>query len=120
MPGRWLPTLEQAAAWLGAEHANLHAAAEYTAGSGRDQHAAQIPTAMGDFLRRDGRWDQAAALQKTALTAARNAGDRHGEARALTELGLLAWLTGDYPTWRMRATGQPAAAGERGGSAGLS
>ena len=92
-----LPTFGQAAAWLEAERANLHAAAECAASSGRARHAVQIPTAMGDFLRRAGRWDQAAALQTTALTAARDAGDRHGEAKALNELGLLAWLAGDYP-----------------------
>jgi tetratricopeptide (TPR) repeat protein/transcriptional regulator with XRE-family HTH domain len=92
-----LSTFGQAAAWLEAERANLHAAAECAASSGRPLHAVQIPTAMGDFLRRAGRWDQAAALQTTALTAAREAGDRHGEAKALNELGVLAWLTGNYP-----------------------
>jgi tetratricopeptide (TPR) repeat protein/transcriptional regulator with XRE-family HTH domain len=92
-----LPTFGQAAAWLEAERANLHAAAECAASSGRALHAVQIPTAMGDFLRRAGRWEQAAALQTTALTAARDAGNRHGEAKALNELGLLAWLTGNYP-----------------------
>jgi hypothetical protein len=52
-----LPTFGQAAAWLEAERANLHAAAECAASSGRALHAVQIPTAMGDFLRRAGRWD---------------------------------------------------------------
>ena len=92
-----LSTLEHAAAWLEAERSNLHAAAEYAAGSGRSQHAVQIPAAMGGFLGRHGHWDQAAVLQTTALTAAHSAGDRRGEAQALQELGLLAWLTGDYP-----------------------
>jgi tetratricopeptide (TPR) repeat protein len=92
-----LSTFGQAAAWLEAEHANLHAAAEYAAESGRALHAMQIPAAMGGFLRRAGRWDQAVALQSTALTAARDVGDRYGEAKALNELGLLAWLTGNCP-----------------------
>lgn len=92
-----LSTLEQASAWLDTERASLHAAAECAAESGRALHAVQIPVAMGGFLRRAGHWDQAAALQSTALTAARSAGDRHGQARALNELGLLAWLTGNYP-----------------------
>jgi len=92
-----LSTLEHAAAWLEAERANLHAAAEYAAKSGRSQHAVQIPAAMGGFLGRHGHWDQAAVLQTTALTAAHSAGDRRGEAQALQELGLLGWLTGDYP-----------------------
>jgi tetratricopeptide (TPR) repeat protein/transcriptional regulator with XRE-family HTH domain len=92
-----LSTLEQALTWLEAERANLHAAVEFAAGFGRARHAVQIPAAVGGFLRRDGRWDEAAALQTRALTAARSAGDRLGEAQALNELGLLAWLTGDYP-----------------------
>jgi tetratricopeptide (TPR) repeat protein len=92
-----LSTLEHAAAWLEAERTNLHAAAEYAAGSGRSQHAVQIPAAMGGFLGRHGHWDQAAVLQTTALTAAHSAGDQRGEAQALQELGLLAWLTGDFP-----------------------
>ena len=92
-----LSTLGQAITWLDTERANLHAAAEHAAGSGRSAHAVQIPAAMGDFLRRAGRWTQAAALQKTALAAARHAADRRGEARALNELGALAWWTGDYP-----------------------
>jgi tetratricopeptide (TPR) repeat protein/transcriptional regulator with XRE-family HTH domain len=92
-----LTTFGQAVTWLDAERANLHAAAESAAESGRAAHAVQIPAAMGDFLRRAGRWDQAAALQQTALASARHAADRRGEAKALNELGILAWLTADYP-----------------------
>ena len=44
---------------------------------------------MGGFLAARGHWDQAAALHQTALAAARQAGDRLGEADALTELGAL-------------------------------
>ncbi len=111
---RDLSTPKQAAAWLDDERANLHAAAECAAGSGRTLHAVQIPAAMGDFLRKRGHWDQAAALQKTALTAARNAGDRRGEAKALNELGLLAWLTGDYPAAAARLALAVALYGEVG------
>jgi tetratricopeptide (TPR) repeat protein/transcriptional regulator with XRE-family HTH domain len=92
-----LSTLEQAAAWLETEQPNLHAAAGYAAASGRHLHAVQIPAAMGGFLRERGHWDQAAALHQTALTAAREAGDRAGQAGTLHELGLMGTLTGDYP-----------------------
>ena len=88
---------EQAAAWLETERANLHAAADYAADRGRTFHAIAIPVAMSGFLASHGHWDQAAALHQTALTAARQAGDRLGEAHALAELGILQRETGDYP-----------------------
>jgi hypothetical protein len=71
-------TLGQAAAWLDAERANLHAAADYAAGRGRSLHAIAIPAAMSGFLAARGYWDQSAALHRHALTAARQAGDRLG------------------------------------------
>ena len=86
-----------AAAWLEAERPNLHAAVDYAATRGHHPHAAAISAAAGEFLRNDGHWDQATSLHRTALAAARRAGDRPGQAGALTELGLLAWLTADYP-----------------------
>jgi len=88
---------QQAAAWLGSERPNLHAAAAYAAGQAMPQHAIAIATAMGGFLRARGHWDQAAELYRTALTAALQAGDRPGQAGVLDELGLLQQLTGDYP-----------------------
>ena len=92
-----LSTLGQAAAWLEAERANLHAAADYAAARGRSQHAIAIPAAMSGFLAARGHWDQSAALHQTALAAARQAGDRLGEADTLAELGILQETTGDYP-----------------------
>jgi tetratricopeptide (TPR) repeat protein/transcriptional regulator with XRE-family HTH domain len=92
-----LSTPEQAAAWLEEERTNLHAAADHAAAGGRHLTAIQIPAAIGDFLRTRGHWDEAASLHRTALAAARQAGDRGGQARALHELGLLAWMTSDYP-----------------------
>src|SRR5215831_2506509 len=62
-----LSTLGRAAAWLEAERANLHAAAEY------------------------------AAVHQGALAAARRAGDRLGEAGTLAGLGALQGEMGDYP-----------------------
>jgi len=87
----------RAAAWLGAERPNLHAAVDQAAAIGRHLHTAAISAAVGEFLRNDGHWDQAAALHRIALATARRADDRLGQASALTELGLLAWLTADYP-----------------------
>jgi tetratricopeptide (TPR) repeat protein len=92
-----LSTLEQAAGWLETERANLHAAADYAATHGRPRYAIAIPAAISGFLAAHGHWDQSAALHNSALAAARQAGDRLGEADALSELGVLQRETGDYP-----------------------
>jgi tetratricopeptide (TPR) repeat protein/transcriptional regulator with XRE-family HTH domain len=92
-----LSTLGQAGAWLEGERANLHAAADYAAGRVRPPHAIAIPAAMSGFLAARGHWDQSAALHRTALAAARRAGDRLGEADMLAELGIVQRETGDYP-----------------------
>jgi tetratricopeptide (TPR) repeat protein/transcriptional regulator with XRE-family HTH domain len=87
----------EAAAWLEAERPNLHAAVSYAATRGMPLHAIAIAAAMGGFLRAHGHWDQAAEQYRTALVAARAAGDRPGQAGLLDELGLLQQLTSDYP-----------------------
>jgi tetratricopeptide (TPR) repeat protein/transcriptional regulator with XRE-family HTH domain len=92
-----VPTPAQAAAWLEAERPNLHAAVNYAAAEAMPLHAIAIATAMGGFLRARGHWDQAAGQYRTALSAARDAGDVPGQAGALDELGLLQQLTSDYP-----------------------
>jgi tetratricopeptide (TPR) repeat protein len=86
-----------ASAWLEAERANLHAAADYAASRGRSRHAIVIPAAIGGFLAARGHWDQSAALHHSVLAAARQAGDRAGEADTLCTLGTLQRETGDYP-----------------------
>jgi tetratricopeptide (TPR) repeat protein/transcriptional regulator with XRE-family HTH domain len=88
---------QQAAAWLESERPNLYAAINYAAAEAMPLHAITIATAMGGFLRARGHWDQAARQYRTALSAARQAGDRPGQAGTLDELGLLQQLAGDYP-----------------------
>jgi tetratricopeptide (TPR) repeat protein/transcriptional regulator with XRE-family HTH domain len=95
----------QAAAWLEAERANLHAAAGYAAASGRLLHAMLIPAAMAGFLDARGHWDQSLALQQAAFAAARQAGDRPGQARALLLLSLTQAMTEDHPAAAASATG---------------
>lgn len=109
-----LSTFGQAAAWLEAERPNLHAAADHASASGQTLHAVQIPAAMGDFLRAHGDWDQAAALHRTALAAARRSEDRPGQALALRQLGILAWMTGDYRAAAANLTQAAALYGEVG------
>ena len=88
-------TRRQAIAWLAAERANLHAVVGYAASSARPRHAALIPAAMFGFLGYSGNWDQAGELLQTGLAAARQAGDRPGQARALLLLSPLQALSGD-------------------------
>jgi tetratricopeptide (TPR) repeat protein len=90
-------TLGRAGGWLEAERANLHAAVGYAAAQGRLQHATQIPAAVSGFLAVRGHWDQFAALLQAALAAAREAGDRLGEADTLGALGVVQAERGDYP-----------------------
>ena len=89
-------TSQDAAAWLESERPNLSAALGHAAARDMPQHAVAIATAMGGFLRARGHWDLAASQYQIALSAAREAGDRPGQAGALDELGLLQQLTGDY------------------------
>ena len=107
-------TLGQAAAWLDAERANLHAAADYAAGCARPLHAIAIPAAISGFLTARGYWDQSAALHQIALAAARQAGNRLGEADTLTELGVLQAETGDYPAAAATLTRAVALYGDAG------
>jgi tetratricopeptide (TPR) repeat protein/transcriptional regulator with XRE-family HTH domain len=92
-----LATSGEAAAWLESERPNLHAAVGHAAAQDMPLHAIAIATATGGFLRAHGHWGQAADQYRTALAAAREAGDRPGQAGVLDELGLLQQLTGDYP-----------------------
>jgi tetratricopeptide (TPR) repeat protein/transcriptional regulator with XRE-family HTH domain len=92
-----LSTPQLANAWLETERPNLHAAAEQAAGRAMPQYTVALAAAISGFLLAHGHWDQAAALNQAALAAARQAGDRPGEAAALTHLGNVHSLTGNYP-----------------------
>jgi tetratricopeptide (TPR) repeat protein/transcriptional regulator with XRE-family HTH domain len=98
-------TPHQAAGWLEAERANLHAAAGYAAATGRPAYAVSIPAAMAGFLQTRGYWDQGLVLYQAALVAARRAGDRAGQAGALMLLSPMQHVTGDNPAAIASATG---------------
>src|SRR5262249_40579770 len=57
-----MSALAQAAAWLEAERANLHAAADYATGHGLSHRAVDIAAATSGFLSARGYWDESAAL----------------------------------------------------------
>jgi tetratricopeptide (TPR) repeat protein/transcriptional regulator with XRE-family HTH domain len=77
----------QAAAWLENERANLHAAVSHAAASACALPAMLIPAAMAGFLSVQHYHGQALTLHQTALAAARQAGDRPGQGRALNLVG---------------------------------
>jgi class 3 adenylate cyclase/tetratricopeptide (TPR) repeat protein/DNA-binding XRE family transcriptional regulator len=98
-------TPRQAAAWLEDERANLHAAAGYAAAGSRPRYAVLIPAAMDGFLQTRGYWDQGLVLGQAALAAARQAGDRPGQAHALLLLGSnMQGMTGDHRAAAASAT----------------
>ena len=97
-------TPRQAAGWLEAERANLHAAAGYAAATARPAYAVLIPAAMDGFLETRGYWDQGLVLHQAALAAARRAGDRPGQARALMLLSPMQAMTEDTPAAAASAT----------------
>jgi tetratricopeptide (TPR) repeat protein/transcriptional regulator with XRE-family HTH domain len=89
-------TLEEAAKWLEAERANMHAVVDLAALRNQPGPGIEIATATSGFLRTHGHWTQMRVLHVTALETARKAGDRTGEVGTLTNLGILQRLTGDY------------------------
>jgi tetratricopeptide (TPR) repeat protein len=95
----------QALGWFEAEHGVLLAAVALAAEAGFDACGWQLPSAMADFLDRRGHWQDSAALQRIALTAATRLGDVLGQAMASRTLGTAcAWLA-DYDQARAHMTG---------------
>jgi tetratricopeptide (TPR) repeat protein/transcriptional regulator with XRE-family HTH domain len=90
-------TPRRAAAWLEAEHANLHAAAGYAAATAQPWYALSIAAAMAGFLETRGYWEQGLVLHQAALGAARRAGDQAGTARALMLLSPMQLMAKDAP-----------------------
>jgi tetratricopeptide (TPR) repeat protein len=88
-------TPKRAAAWLAAEHANLHAAAGYAAATAQPLYAVSIAAAMAGFLETRGYWDQGLVLHQAALAAARRAGDRPSQALALMLLSPMQLMADD-------------------------
>jgi tetratricopeptide (TPR) repeat protein/transcriptional regulator with XRE-family HTH domain len=97
-------TLRQASGWLEDERANLHAAAGYAAATARARYALLILAATDGFLQIRGYWDQGLALHQAALAAARLAGDKVGEARALMLVSPMQVMTEDRPAALATAT----------------
>jgi tetratricopeptide (TPR) repeat protein len=89
-------TREEAASWMEAERANMHAIVDYAAARRWPAPGIVISTAMSGFLSSRGHWTQMRVLHVTALGTARTVGYRQGEVEVLTNLGIVQRLTGDY------------------------
>jgi tetratricopeptide (TPR) repeat protein/transcriptional regulator with XRE-family HTH domain len=92
-----LTSREQALAWARTERASLLACLDHAAGTGQSARVIVLTAALAGFWRHDGPWADAITRHAAAVEAARHLGDRLGEANALSDLGDVRRLTGDYP-----------------------
>jgi DNA-binding SARP family transcriptional activator len=92
-----LPSHDAALAWLRAERANILACLREAAHAGRDARAVALTRGLATLLRTDGPWAEAMTLHAGAAAAAGRLGDRPGGAGALTSLGAVRRLAGDFP-----------------------
>jgi tetratricopeptide (TPR) repeat protein/transcriptional regulator with XRE-family HTH domain len=95
--GPSLADMTQALSWARTERANLLACLDHAILAGKHARVSALVAAMASFLRYDGPWAQAVGHHVTAAEAARATGDQLGEANALNDLGVMWYLTGDYP-----------------------
>ena len=79
-----------------AERANLIACLDYATRTGQHARVVALTAALATLLRHDGPWADALTRHAAAAQAARQLGDRPGQAGALARPGDVRWLTGDY------------------------
>ncbi len=82
-------------AWLDAERPNLTDLCAFAAEHGRPEHAMRLAEVLYRYLEA-GYHSEALVVHTNGLRAARQIGDRDGEARALTNLGAVHRLLGRY------------------------
>ena len=87
----------QALSWARTERSSLLGCLDYATRTGQHARVAAITAAIAALLRQDGPWIDAITRHATAVQAARHLGDRLSEANALSYLGVVRQLTGDYP-----------------------
>ena len=94
-----LPDLREpdsARAWLRAELPNLDAAFAHARAHRLDGHTVALAAGLADILHTDGPWTHALDLHHTAAETAQRLGQPGAHANALTDLGRVRQLTGDY------------------------
>ena len=88
---------KQALAWARAERASLLACLDYAIGTGQHARVVALTVGLAGLLRSDGPWAEAVIRHTAAVQAAEHLSDRLGQANALSDLGVVRWLMGDYP-----------------------
>ncbi|WP_406222926.1 ATP-binding protein [Streptomyces decoyicus] len=91
-----LTSRAQATAWMRTEHLNLFACADQAHAMGHPARVIRLAASMAITLRFKGPWLRALVLHEAAATAARQLGDRLGEAIVHNELGRIRRLTGNH------------------------
>jgi hypothetical protein len=87
VPGPELADGAHALAWIRAERDTLVTCLDSAARAGDHAQVVQLTAAVAELLRRDGPWSDAVTRNAAAAHAARQAGDRAGEAAARHRLG---------------------------------
>jgi DNA-binding SARP family transcriptional activator len=87
----------RALAWVRAERASLLACLDLAVRDGQHARVLALTAGLAAVLTRDGPWADAGIRHAAAAAAAQRLGDRLGEANALTDLGTVQRLTGDFP-----------------------
>jgi DNA-binding SARP family transcriptional activator len=88
---------DAARAWLRTERLNLDAAQTHASAQGLDEHTIALAAGLAEILRTDGPWTRALEIHHTAAEAAERLGRPAAHAIAVTDLGRVRHLTGDYP-----------------------
>jgi tetratricopeptide (TPR) repeat protein len=83
--------------WLRAEYPNLDAAYTHATVHDLHEHAIVLAAALAEILRTEGRWTRALEVHQGAAEIAARQGRPAACAAALTELGRVRRLTGDFP-----------------------
>jgi tetratricopeptide (TPR) repeat protein len=99
VPPHEVPALEdagQALAWARAERDSLLACLDHATREGQHARVIALTAALAELLRRDGPWAEAITRHATALQSARCLDDLPGQAGALSNLGMVRRLTGDF------------------------
>ena len=86
----------QALAWVRAERVSLISCLDHVTRAGQHARVIALTAGIAGLLHRDGPWADAIARHAAAVQAAQCAGDRRGQANALTCLGDAQRLAGDY------------------------
>jgi tetratricopeptide (TPR) repeat protein len=90
-----LPDRDRALAWARAERGNLLACLDHATCAGQHARVVALTATVATLLRQDGPWADAITRHDTAVRAARQLGDRQGEAGAHSDLGTVRRLTAD-------------------------